>query len=216
MSGALAGEIGLVLRKSESKSRTLRLPGSRRRLKRSESSDQLYLDFGDDDERPLQFAHSTETVEQYFADACAAEQEARLQDAVTAYRRGLQIGGSNAVLCFNLANVLFVLGEFAEAVEHFQKAVGLRPAFAEAWNNLGVVLVESDKTERALVALQRAVTLEPDRAEAQYNLADLLDELGQSAAAAKHWRAYLRLDADSDWAAHARSRLLSSPSDADE
>ena len=57
----------------------------------------------------------------------------------------------------------------------------------------------------AAPAVQRAIGLKQSRA--RYNLADTLDELRRFHEAAEHWRAYLRLDADSEWGAHASDRL---------
>jgi tetratricopeptide (TPR) repeat protein len=186
----------------------LRIPSTGRRRKRSESSDQLFLDFGDSDEcSPLQFAPSADSLEKCFHEGCTAEEEGRLLDAVTAYRRGQQIGGPHAVLSFNLANALFALGRISEAVASYQDAVALRPSYCEAWNNLGVALAQTNNTTAACAALKRAVVLDPHCMDAHYNLADLLDGLGQLTDAREHWLTYLRSDPDSEWAAYARTRL---------
>jgi Tfp pilus assembly protein PilF len=47
----------------------------------------------------------------------------------------------------------------------------------------------------------------PDFADAHYNLGLMLAELGGTAQARQHLQRYLELDAQSDWAQHARTFL---------
>jgi tetratricopeptide (TPR) repeat protein len=196
----------LVPRKTEPKSRTIRFPGAKQRHKRSPS--QLILDFGDDDEvATLRLSDARDTLEQCFELGCTAEDEGRLVDAASAYRRGLEVGGPEAVLSFNLGNVLFALGKPTEAVESFREAVAERPTYCDAWNNLGVTLEEIGDLDAAHQAFKRALLLNPDCANAHYNLAELLEQLGKIREARKHWQAYLRLDSEGQSAKYARSRL---------
>jgi tetratricopeptide (TPR) repeat protein len=57
-----------------------------------------------------------------------------------------------------------------EVVAEFREAVRLRPDFAQAYNNLGLVLAQSDNDEAATAAFREAVRLRPDYAEAHANL----------------------------------------------
>jgi tetratricopeptide (TPR) repeat protein len=188
--------------------RTIRIPRGRRPRKRAESQDQLYLDFGDADERlTVSFFGAEERVEDWFHSGCLAEDEGRLQEAAADYRRALELDGSNRVLHFNLGNVLLASGFAAEAVDQFRQAVDLEPGYYEAWNNLGVALSESGDDSAAEAAFRRALANGGSYADALYNLAELLDQAGDTVQAAQYWRAYLLLDAESDWASHARARL---------
>jgi Flp pilus assembly protein TadD len=83
-----------------------------------------------------------------------------------------------------------------EAAELLTQAVALRPADAEAWNSLGVVLVRQGQMARGADAFARALRLAPNHAEAQRNLAVVLDRQGRSQAAAAHYRAFLRDSGD--------------------
>jgi tetratricopeptide (TPR) repeat protein len=55
---------------------------------------------------------------------------------------------------------------FPEAVEAFRRAVALRPAFPEAWNELGFALRKSGQYPEALTAYDRALQLRPNFPEA--------------------------------------------------
>ncbi|WP_395737573.1 tetratricopeptide repeat protein [Prosthecobacter sp.] len=86
----------------------------------------------------------------------------------------------------NFGNLLGLQGHLDEAVAHFQQALNLRPAYAEAHNNLGEVLQRrgsqkeyEHELERALVEFHKAVELDPGAAPAHYNLASALLQQGQ-------------------------------------
>ena len=54
-------------------------------------------------------------------------------------------------LChYNLGEAYRCLGLFAEAVESYEKAIALRPAFTEARNNLGIVLADLGLIDAAI------------------------------------------------------------------
>jgi protein O-GlcNAc transferase len=113
--------------------------------------------------------------------------------------------GPDAVCSFNLANALYALNRIPEAEERFYQTVELEPHNAQAWNNLGTVLVALTRFEEAKAAYEKAVQL--GYADAHYNLADLLTDLGDHEQARQHWQAYLQQDQQSAWAYYARSRV---------
>src|SRR5262249_49999988 len=131
----------------------------------------------------------------------------QFDEAADAYRQAIAVGGPNAVTCFNLANCLYAMGQKELAAERYSQAAETDGRFAEAWNNLGVVLVELRDKNEAVTAFERALGANPHYGDAHYNLADLLDTSGDIAGATRHWRAYLSLDRQSQWARHARKRL---------
>src|SRR6201999_3568693 len=63
-------------------------------------------------------------------------------------------------------NVLFDLKQGTEALAAYDKALSLRPEFAEAWLGRGNVLFDAARMEEALPAYDRALALKPQSAEA--------------------------------------------------
>ena len=88
-------------------------------------------------------------------------------------------------------------GLLLEATEVLKKALALKPGDAEAWNRLGVVLVRQGDTAGGSDAFRQALRARPTDADAHRNLAVLLDRQGRSREAAIHYRAFLRLSAES-------------------
>ncbi len=76
-----------------------------------------------------------------------------------------------------LAHIYYLYGEIAlnkeryeEARRHFQKAVEYRPAYFEAWNNLGITWVVAKKGQEAIVSFTKALELQPQSFDARVNL----------------------------------------------
>ena len=65
------------------------------------------------------------------------------------------------------------------AVVSFQKALALKPDYAEAHNNLGFVLKGQGCLEEAVASYRKALDLKPDYAEAHSNLGSVFNELGR-------------------------------------
>ena len=135
------------------------------------------------------------------------EQQGHLEAAAESYRLALQVGGPDAQVCFDLAHVLAAAGQHQAAIERYMQAVELNRDFADAWNNLGVLLAEMKRPYAACTAFRRALATEPFNLRAHYNLADTLDEVGRAAEARPHWEAYLKGDQRSACAGYARTRL---------
>jgi tetratricopeptide (TPR) repeat protein len=58
----------------------------------------------------------------------------------------------------------------AGSVQHFQKAIALYPQYAEAYQLLGVIHLESGKLQEAEPALQKAAEIEPNLSTAHFAL----------------------------------------------
>jgi protein O-GlcNAc transferase len=82
----------------------------------------------------------------------------------------------------------------AKSAADLEKAVALRPDFAEAWSDLGEARRSLDDDAGALTAFRRAVELSPDDAVAQTRLGSLLLDSGQAHDAVVHFREGARLD----------------------
>lgn len=180
----------------------------------AEPSGQLLFDFSpaaaDPSPMSLPWSDEMHTPVEWSAMGNAAEARSSWGEAERAYRQALLTGGPTAETCFNLANVLYSLGQYARSGERYRQVVELDPDFWEAWNNLGTVLSYDDDNEAAVAAYYRALRLNPRYADAHYNVADTLEDLGRIDEAREHWLEYLDLEPHGAWAEHARERLRGS------
>jgi tetratricopeptide (TPR) repeat protein len=72
-----------------------------------------------------------------------------------------------------------VAQDWAAAVEAFRRAVALRPAFPEAWNELGFALRNQERYAESLAAYDEALRQRPDFPEALEYLGEAYVKLGR-------------------------------------
>ena len=76
------------------------------------------------------------------------------------------------------------LGRLEESVTRFnkpiQKALSIKPDYAEAFNNLGATLKVQGKLEGAVEAYTKALSIKPDFAEAHNNIGVLFKRTRQA------------------------------------
>ena len=68
-------------------------------------------------------------------------------------------------------NILKALGRHHEALASYDRAVSLKPNYADAWTNRGMSLLALDRRPDAVASFRRALELQPDHAQASFNLA---------------------------------------------
>ena len=61
-------------------------------------------------------------------------------------------------------------GKLEEAIKSYNKALSLKPDFAEAYNNMGIALRDQGKLDEAIEAYNKALSIKPDYAEAYNNM----------------------------------------------
>lgn len=147
------------------------------------------------------------TPEEMVRHAAMLEDEGQLRAAVDMYRAALACGGPRAEVCFQLAELLYRLGDVSAARERYYMAIELDEDYVEARANLGCVLAETGQADLAVAAFQGTLELHYDYPDVHYHLARTLDDLARNQEAEQHWQAFLDLAPDSPWAEEAAQRL---------
>lgn len=153
---------------------------------------------------PDELANSPDQIRRLAAEL---EEEGHLQTAVEMYRTALVAGGPVAEICFQLAELLYRLGDPHGARERYYMTIELDENYVEARANLGCVLAETGQLDLAVAAFEGALAYHGDYADVHYQLARSLDELDRTNEALLHWQSFLELSPDSPWAEEARERL---------
>jgi len=83
------------------------------------------------------------------------------QQGVQAGPAGAAHHGPNAMELFNKATMLRNQGKSLEAITLYQTAIAANPSFAPAYNDLGILLVITNRLDEALVNFLNVVSLEP-------------------------------------------------------
>jgi tetratricopeptide (TPR) repeat protein len=173
-----------------------------------EPGGQLRFDFDAEEAELTPPPHAVPTSpDQMCRLAAELEEDGQLAAAAEMYRAAMAAVGPKAEICFQVAELLYRLGDLPGARERYYMAVELDENYVEARANLGCVLAETDQRDLAVAAFEGALRYHPDYADAHYHLARTLDELHRPSEAEEHWRAFASQSPDSPWAEEARSRL---------
>ncbi|MFZ1932629.1 MAG: tetratricopeptide repeat protein [Thermoguttaceae bacterium] len=172
-----------------------------------EPGGQLRFDFDAWQEEPPPPRTIPSTPEQMCGLAAELEEDGQLAAAADMYHAALAASGPKAETCFQVAELLYRLGDLGGARERYYVAIELDEDYVEARANLGCVLAETGQHELALAAFEGALRYHPEYADVHYHLARTLDEIDRRDQAEEHWRAFLAAAPDSPWAEEARGRL---------
>jgi len=75
-----------------------------------------------------------------------------------------------------MGNALKQQGKLEEPIEAYNKALAIKPDYAEAYHNMGLTLQEQGKLEEAIEAYNKALYIKPDYAEAYHNMGNALKQ----------------------------------------
>lgn len=121
----------------------------------------------------------------YWNLATAFKQQGRTQDASVYEQKALalnpQLRGVNFHL--ELGDKLAQQGKLDEAIAAWEQAIALKPDFAEAYCEIGIVQRHQGKFQQAIIPLQKAIELKPDYCIAYQHLCAILRDLSDLAAA---------------------------------
>jgi len=125
--------------------------------------------------------------------------------AIAEYLRALRQddGRSAAEIHALLANALLATGDVPAAIEHYERALALRPERADARANLGFALLRAGRPGAARDALESARAAGAEGADLEVGLAEAAARSGDAAAAIVHYRR--ALDADPNLVAAANN-----------
>ncbi|MCU0714205.1 MAG: tetratricopeptide repeat protein [Pirellula sp.] len=135
------------------------------------------------------------------------EDSGQLDEAIEWYRVILARYGSHPEICFQLAELLYRIGDVSAARERYYNVIELDEDFIEARANLGCVLAETGRVDLAIAAFEGALNRDDRYPDLHYHIARCLDEIGEADRAALHWLRFIQLAPQSPWAEEALDRL---------
>jgi superkiller protein 3 len=118
-------------------------------------------------------------------------QASELIPAAAHLDRAIELQGDTRVAAYThflRAKIWGAQNQVDKAIFELQKAVQLRPDYAEAWSDLGGLRRLSLDQEGAVQALEKAVALNPDDATAQYRLGQQYLQNGDAGKAIEHFK----------------------------
>jgi len=105
--------------------------------------------------------------------------QGKLEAAVAAYRKAIQIDPNHSNVHNNLGFILAEQGNLEEAITEFQTAIQLDPNYAKAYHGLGEILRVQGKLDEAITAYQKAIQLDAKDALPHCGLGQTLNRQGK-------------------------------------
>jgi tetratricopeptide (TPR) repeat protein len=115
------------------------------------------------------------------------------RDDETVWNRALACTSANALAHNNLATFRAHQGRMDEAIDHYRRALEIRPDLAEAHNNLGALLLMRGQVDQSIAECRRALEIRPQYPSAHLNLGKALDARGFPNDAISHYRKALEI-----------------------
>jgi tetratricopeptide (TPR) repeat protein len=110
------------------------------------------------------------------------------RNSETLWRHTLACTTGNSIAHYNLGVDLADRGRISEAIGQYQKALKVRPGYAEVHYNLGVLLANRGEIDQAIAHYRAALQIVPNFSEAHNNLGSALASRGQFGEAIVHYR----------------------------
>ncbi|WP_263053615.1 tetratricopeptide repeat protein [Oscillatoria nigro-viridis] len=101
-------------------------------------------------------------------------QHGNIEAAIACFKRTSELNPQlvGADFHFNLGNRLFSQGKRDEAIECYEKAIAIKPDWAEAYGNIGSARSQQGNLEAAIAYYQKAVALKPHLEVLHFNIAN--------------------------------------------
>ncbi len=124
----------------------------------------------------------------------ALAQKGKTTEAISHYRKALNLNPDYVNAYNNLGVVLGNTGQSDAAIANFRQALHHSPDYADAHYNLGVALSGKGQFEEAMAHYLRAIRSEPENAKFHSNLGIAFARAGLLVKAAAHFKEALRID----------------------
>lgn len=122
--------------------------------------------------------------------------ESKLQEAVV-QGTALESRFPNDPIIPSILGAIYAgLRRYEEAITSYNKAIDLKPDYAEAYNNCAIALKGLGQHKKAISNLEKAIKINPNYLDALYNLGNSLREFGRSQEAIVNYNKVISLKPD--------------------
>jgi len=127
---------------------------------------------------------------------CARAQTAYWKNSESLWTHTLARTSNNYIAHYSLGKALFEQGNVDEAIAQYQKALQIKPDYADVHETLGNALLQKGNADEAITQYQAALQINPHNAGAFYNLGNALFEQGNVDEAIAQYRKALQIKPD--------------------
>ena len=122
--------------------------------------------------------------------------QGQLQQALD-QAKGLLEQFPHSILLYNICGAVYAaFKQYDAAIDSYKHAIKIKPDYAEAHYNMGVVLQEKGELDAAIDSYKQAIKIKPDYAEAHSNMGVALKDKGELDAAIDSFKQALKIKPD--------------------
>ena len=125
------------------------------------------------------------------------EQTDRLDDAIVALRRAVELQSDIGAYQRRLGVCLGKKGDLSSAIDHLRAAVELDPQSDETFDDLTLAFRKAGRFDELIESCRRRLQQRPDNAQVLASLAEGMGQLGQFEQTAEIWRRVIEIDPES-------------------
>ena len=150
----------------------------------------------------------SQSAARYLRTGARLDREGKLEEAIAAHRRALEIDPSSAQAHTNLISLYARAGQPQLSQAAYRAALATGRGHADAHYNFGIVCFQSGRRAETVAAFEKALAANPQHSGAHTNLGFLMVERGDTSSATRHLEQALAVDASNRLAHFHLGRIL--------
>jgi tetratricopeptide (TPR) repeat protein len=116
------------------------------------------------------------------------------RNSETLWQHAVDVTSNNHIAENSLGNALLEKDRLNEAIEHYKRAIAIKPDVAPVQSNLGNALLRKNQIDEAIPHIQKAIQVNPQYAEAYNDMGSALIKRGQAAQAISYYQKAVELN----------------------
>ena len=126
-----------------------------------------------------------------YQEACSAEHQQDLKEAISKLEEAIEISGGEAMLYTKLAGIYAEIDEYDKALANYQKVIAINPEDAFIYIRVGSIYENQGKYKDALDAYNKALDIFPEYKYNYFNIGNVQYQLGNYKEAVKNYSTFL-------------------------
>lgn len=136
-------------------------------------------------------AYMTPEATALYQEACSAEHQQDLREAITKLEKAIELSGGDIMLYTKIAGIYSEIDQYDKALAAYKKVIELNPDDAFVYISIGSIYENQGKYKDALTAYNKALDIFPEYKYNYFNIANVQYQLRNYNGAIKNYNSFL-------------------------